>query len=163
MVRAALLICVLLVAGALALHRQHIGQQRLLVSSIVGCYELKHGRWWPWNRTEPGSFAELPDKLELTELPSPDVLAEGALLARPRSIVKASSSARALVFYWQVDEDQVVVTSTNHFAGVTMKMEGRGKHLSGWAHTHTDTAMFHLDLMRVTADRIVCEEAQRKP
>lgn len=136
--RAALLVCVLLVAVALALHRWRVRQERLAVSSLVGCYELKYGRWWPWGSTEPGSFTELPDKLELTELPSPDVLDEGALLARPRSLVKASSSLHPLVFYWQVDEDQVVVTSTNHFAGVTIKMKESGKRLSGWAQPHTD-------------------------
>ena len=156
-VRAALLICVLLVAVILALHRRRLHQERLAVSSVAGCYELKHGRWWPWDNAEPGSFTELPDKLELTELPSPDVLDEGALLARPLSLLMASSSRRPLVFYWRVTADRVEITSTNHMAGVSINLNQRGRHFSGWAQPHTDAAMFVPEFMHVTAERIACE------
>ena len=129
--------------------------------SLVGCYELKLGRWWPWSFGEDTKFVTPPSKVRLFPEQGTDGFEKYGFVIREIPPATGSAPGRRKSSFWLVKSDNhVQLIWTNGFSGVSLNLGRHGDKLRGWAHPHFDFPIFIPRIMHVTARRIACEARQ---
>ncbi len=127
-------------------------------SSFTGCYQVTLGSWWPWAFGEDTKYVTPPTRIRLLpEQGTKGFKRDGFLLRTiPRKEEPPDGSRESS--YWQVrSANQIDLTWTDGFTGVTLKLEKKGDELSGWAHPHFDAFKFVPRTARVVARPITCD------
>ncbi len=137
---------------------QSKGQSQVAVSvtSFAGCYELKLGRWWPWSFGGDNEFVTPPSKIELLPVQGTEGFEKDEFLIRRIPPAQVNTIGRRRASFWQVrSKNDVELTWTTGFSGVTLNLSKHGDDLRGWAHPFFDFPTSPC-IMHVTAQRIPC-------
>jgi hypothetical protein len=114
-------------------------QDQTQTAPFVGCYELTLGRWWPWSFGEDTKYVTPPSRVRLFPEHGTEGLGRNGFLLRAIPASKDTKSARGGPSYWQVESgNQIHLTWTDGFTGVSLRLEKDGNDLHGWAHPHFD-------------------------
>lgn len=127
------------------------------VDSFAGCYELTLGRWWPWGFGSDDAFFTPPRRIKLLTEPGTKGWEENGLLLRALQDSGATKGGRGGPSYWNVrSQNQIDLTWTDGFTGISIRLSRTGKELRGWVHPHSDAPMFIYHTAHVTARLIDC-------
>jgi hypothetical protein len=128
------------------------------VASFAGCYELTLGRWWPWGFGSDNTLFAPPHRVKLLAEPGTQGFEQHGLLLRPLPDPTATRTGRRGPSYWNVrSPNQIDLTWTDGFTGITINLARTGNELHGWVHPHSDAPTFIHHTARVTARRVDCE------
>jgi hypothetical protein len=127
-----------------------------LPTSFAGCYELKLGRWWPWGFGEEDLYVTPPNRVQLLAEHGTGGFEQGELLIRTIPRHERPSGSRESSFWSAKSQNQVMLTWTDGFVGVSLDLAKNGDQLSGWAHPHFDAVKLISRIAHVTARRITC-------
>jgi hypothetical protein len=132
-------------------------REQTTVDSFAGCYELTLGRWWPWGFGSDDTFFTPPRRIKLLTEPGTKGWEEKGLLLRALPDPAPTRTGRRGPSYWNVlSPNQIELTWTDGFTGITIKLNRTGNELRGWVHPHSDAAMFIHHSAHVTARLIYC-------
>jgi hypothetical protein len=127
------------------------------VGSFAGCYELKVGRWRPWGFGSDDTLFTPPRRVKLLTEPGIKGFEQNCLLLRALPDPSATRTGRGGPSYWNVrSPNQIDLTWTDGFTGITINLAGTGNELHGWVHPHSDAPTFIHHTARVTARRVDC-------
>jgi hypothetical protein len=125
-------------------------------TSFAGCYELKLGRWWPWSFGGDNEFVTPPSKIELLAIQGTEGFETEGFLIRGIPPSQGNTIGRRRASFWQAkSKNDVGLTWTTGFSGVTLNLSRHGNDLRGWAHPFFDFPTSPR-IMHVTAQRIPC-------
>lgn len=127
-----------------------------LPTSFAGCYELKMGRWWPWGFGKENVYVVPPNRIQLLAERGTRGFEQGELLVRTIPRQERPSGSRESSFWSVESQNQVLLTWTDGFVGVSLDLAKSGDELSGWAHPHFDAVKLIPRIAHVTARRISC-------
>lgn len=125
-------------------------------SSFAGCYDLKMGRWWPWGFGEDDMFATPPNRIKLLPERGTHGFEKNGFVIR--EMTPKGGDLKRFSFWQLKSSDQIDLTWTTGFSGVTLELKGKGNHMRGWAHPFWDFPRLPR-IARVTAQRIPCDAA----
>jgi hypothetical protein len=131
-------------------------QAALSPSSFAGCYELKSGRWWPWGFGEENVYVTPPNRIQLLAERGTRGFEQGELLIRTIPRQERPSGSRESSFWSAKSQNQVLLTWTDGFVGVSLDLAKNRNELSGWAHPHFDAVKLIPRIAHITARRITC-------
>lgn len=127
------------------------------INAFTGCYELKMGRWWPWGFGEDDMFATPPSRIKLLPEQGTRGFEKNGLVIR--EMTRKSGDLRRSSFWRVESSDQIDLTWTTGFSGVTLELKGKGSDMRGWAHPFWDFPRLPR-IARVKAHRIACDTTQ---
>jgi hypothetical protein len=125
-------------------------------ASFECCYELKVGRWWPWGFGEEDAFVTPPRQIQLLGERGARGFEEHQLLVRSIPHKERPSGSRESSFWSPKSPNQLLLTWTDGFVGVTLDLTKSKDELSGWAHPHFDAVKLVPRIAHVAARRIAC-------
>jgi hypothetical protein len=128
----------------------------LTPASFEGCYELKSGRWWPWGFGEENALVTPPNRIRLLAERGTRGFEQDKLLIRTIPHQDRPSGSRESSYWSTKSPDQLLLTWTDGFVGVTLDLTKSKDELNGWAHPHFDAVKLVPRIARVTARRITC-------
>jgi hypothetical protein len=131
-------------------------QAALTPAPFEGCYELKLGRWWPWGFGEENTMVTPPSRIQLLGERGTRGFEQDKLLIRTIPHQERPPGSRESSFWSTKSPNQLLLTWTDGFVGVTLDLTKAKDELNGWAHPHFDAARLVPRLARVTARRIAC-------
>jgi hypothetical protein len=127
------------------------------VGSFAGCYKLTLGRWWPWGFGSDDTLFTPPRRVKLLAEPGTKGFEQHGLLLRALPDPTATRTGRGGPSYWNVrSPNQIDLTWTDGFTGITINLAGTGNELHGWVHPHSDAPTFVHHTAHVTARRVDC-------
>jgi hypothetical protein len=136
---------------------EHPQRTQTTVGSFVGCYDLTLGRWWPWGFGSDDTYFTPPPRIRLLPEPGTNGFEQNGLLLRALPGPTANTSGRGGPSYWNVrSPNEIDLTWTDGFTGIRLKLTRTGNELRGWAHPHSDAAMFIHRTVHVTARPVDC-------
>jgi hypothetical protein len=127
-----------------------------VAASFEGCYELKVGRWWPWGFGEENSYVTPPSRIQLLGERGTRGFEQDKLLIRTVPYQDRPPGSRESFFWNTKSRNQVLLTWTDGFVGVTLDLAKSKDELNGWAYPHFDAVKLIPRLAHVTARRITC-------
>jgi hypothetical protein len=128
------------------------------VSLFTGCYQLTLGKWWPWAFGEDTKFVTPPSRIRLLPEVGTKGFEQNRFLLRTLETKEEVASGSRESSYWQVrSANQIDLTWTDGFTGVTLKLEKKEDELSGWAHPHFDAVKVIPRTARVVARLFACD------
>lgn len=125
-------------------------------SSFAGCYELKSGRWWPWGFGDENVYVTPPNRIQLLTERGTRGFEKDELLIRTIPRQERPSGSRESSFWSAESQNQVLLTWTDGFTGVSLDLAKNGDELSGWAHPHFDAEPLIPRIAHIAARRITC-------
>lgn len=135
-------------------------QSNSQTAPFAGCYDLKLGRWWPWGFGEDTIFVTPPGRIKLLPEHGTEGFEQYGFVIREMTPGKGAAPYRRRYSYWEVKAtDQIDMTWTTGFSGVTLELKKQGNNLRGWAHPFWDFPRLSR-VARVTAQQIACDAAQ---
>jgi hypothetical protein len=132
-------------------------QPALTPAPFEGCYQLKLGRWWPWGFGEENAYVTPPSRIQLLGERGTRGFEQDKLLIRTVPHQDRPSGSRESSFWNTKSPNQVLLTWTDGFVGVTLDLGKSKDELKGWAHPHFDAPHFVPRIAHVTAQPIACE------
>lgn len=121
-----------------------------------GCYELKLGRWWPWGFGEENTMVTPPSRIQLLGERGTRGFEQDKRLIHTIPHQERLPGSRESSFWSTKSPNQLLLTWTDGFVGVTLDLTKAKDELNGWAHPHFDAVRLVPRLARVTARRITC-------
>jgi hypothetical protein len=132
-------------------------QPQPTVASFAGCYELTLGRWWPWGFGSDVTFFTPPHRVSLVGEPGTQGFEQNGLLLRALPDPTTTRKDRGGPSYWNVGPpNEITLTWTDGFTGITINLRRTGKELRGWAHPHSDAPTLVHHIAHVIARPIDC-------
>jgi hypothetical protein len=127
------------------------------VGSFAGCYKLTLGRWWPWGFGSDDTLFTPPHLVKLLAEPGTKGFEQNGLLLRALPDPTGTRTGRGGPSYWNVrSPNQIDLTWTDGFSGITINLARTGNEFHGWAHPHSDAPTFVHHSAHVTARRVDC-------
>lgn len=131
-------------------------QPASIPASFEGCYELKVGRWWPWSFGEDNALVAPPSRIQLLGERGTRGFEKDKLLVRSIPQKERPSESRGSSFWSMKSANQLLLTWTDGFVGVTLDLTKGTDEMNGWAHPQFDAVKLVPRVAHVTARRIAC-------
>jgi hypothetical protein len=118
---------------------------------------LKLSRWWPWGFGEENKYVTPPTHIELLGEHGTRGFEQDKPLIRTIPRQDRPPGDRESSFWNAKSQNQLQLTWTDGFVGVTLDLTKSKDKLNGWAHPHFDAPHFIPRIAHVTAQPIGCE------
>lgn len=131
-------------------------------ASLVGCYQVNLGRWWPWSFGEDTVFVTPPNRIRLLSQRGTEGFEHNGFVIRVLPPDKeVVHGIRRVWSYWTVESTKDVdFIWTDGLTGVVLKLHKHGNDLRGWAHPHFDVLHLIPRTAHVKARRTSCDEPE---